>query len=206
MWQFINFALSTYLSRREGGCRGQGALYSGKSRKSCGCQSRTLSADPVIIFVNTFHVPRIKKVDFGEKTVAIWSDLIVFQNFVKWCFPYPTPPRILPQWWNSPLPPCDQNLAFSITWQGKSSLRLKSTLSTYLAITPNLWSSYWSRIWTKGLLTIWFLARKMLYLMIKINHQQRMVGSFSEIHQHSDGRIGPWRCLTRLSKLSKILN
>ena len=39
--QFINLILRLYLSHREGGCQGRGALYSGKSRKSCGCQSRT---------------------------------------------------------------------------------------------------------------------------------------------------------------------
>ena len=31
-----------------------------------------------------------------------------------------------------------------------------------------------------------------------------MVGSFSEIHQHSNGRISPRRCLTRLGNLIKM--
>ena len=38
----------------------------------------------------------------------------------------------------------------------------------------------------------------------KLNYQQRMVGSFPEIHQHSNGRISPRRCLTRLGNLIKM--
>ena len=34
------------LSHIEGGCQGRGVRYIGRSRKSCGCRSRTLSAGP----------------------------------------------------------------------------------------------------------------------------------------------------------------
>ena len=39
------------LSRREGGCREPGARYSGKSRKSCECQSQTSSAGPAMMII-----------------------------------------------------------------------------------------------------------------------------------------------------------
>ena len=44
---------------------------------------------------------------------------------------------------------------------------------------------------------------QLLIYLTKLNYQQRVVGSFSEIHQHSNGRISPR--LTRLGKLIKIL-